>query len=61
MADTEWVKVDPGGLLADRVTTVVANGRAVCLTRTAAGYGALDNHCPHQGGPLGDARSSTAT
>jgi thiamine pyrophosphate-dependent acetolactate synthase large subunit-like protein/nitrite reductase/ring-hydroxylating ferredoxin subunit len=48
------VKVDPGGLQVDRVTTVVANGRAVCLTRTAAGYGALDNHCPHQGGPLGD-------
>jgi thiamine pyrophosphate-dependent acetolactate synthase large subunit-like protein/nitrite reductase/ring-hydroxylating ferredoxin subunit len=54
MADTEWVKVDPGGLEVDRVTTVVAAGRALCLTRTAAGYGALDNHCPHQGGPLGD-------
>ncbi len=51
---SEWVKVDPGGLEVDRVTTVIANGRAVCLTRTAAGYGALDNHCPHQGGPLGD-------
>ena len=37
-----------------RVTTVVAAGRAICLARTAAGYGALDNHCPHQGGPLGD-------
>jgi thiamine pyrophosphate-dependent acetolactate synthase large subunit-like protein/nitrite reductase/ring-hydroxylating ferredoxin subunit len=55
MADaTEWVKVDPDGLEVDRVTTVIANGRGVCLTRTAAGYGALDNHCPHQGGPLGD-------
>lgn len=51
---TAWVKVDPGGLLEGRVTTVVAAGRALCLTRTAAGYGALDNHCPHQGGPLGD-------
>src|SRR5207245_4178018 len=51
---TEWVKVDPSGLEVGRVTTVIANGRAVCLTRTAAGYGALDNHCPHQGGPLGD-------
>ncbi len=47
-------KVDPGGLEVDRVTTVVAAGRAVCLVRTAHGYGALDNHCPHQGGPLGD-------
>jgi thiamine pyrophosphate-dependent acetolactate synthase large subunit-like protein/nitrite reductase/ring-hydroxylating ferredoxin subunit len=51
---TEWVKVDPDGLDVDRVTTVIANGRAICLARTAAGYGALDNHCPHQGGPLGD-------
>ncbi|HET7487219.1 MAG TPA: thiamine pyrophosphate-dependent enzyme [Acidimicrobiales bacterium] len=49
-----WVKVDPGGLEVGRVTTVVAAGRALCLTRTEAGYGALDNHCPHQGGPLGD-------
>ena len=49
-----WVKVDPGGLEAGRVTTVVAAGRALCITRTADGYGALDNHCPHQGGPLGD-------
>jgi thiamine pyrophosphate-dependent acetolactate synthase large subunit-like protein/nitrite reductase/ring-hydroxylating ferredoxin subunit len=54
MGDTEWVKVDPGGLEVDRVTTVVAAGRAVCLVRTTEGYGALDNHCPHQGGPLGD-------
>ena len=49
-----WVRIDPGGLEEGRVTTVVAAGRAICLTRTAAGYGALDNHCPHQGGPLGD-------
>ncbi len=36
------------------MTTVLAGGRAVCITRTAAGWGALDNRCPHQGGPLGD-------
>jgi pyruvate oxidase len=51
---TDWIKVDPGGLEVGRVTTVIAAGRAVCITRTEAGYGALDNHCPHQGGPLGD-------
>lgn len=51
---TEWVRVDPAGLVEGRVTTVVASGRALCLTRTAAGYGVLDNRCPHQGGPLGD-------
>src|SRR4051812_47994039 len=54
MSDSAWVKVDPNGLEVDRITTVVAAGRAVCLVRTADGYGALDNHCPHQGGPLGD-------
>ena len=31
MGDTEWVKVDPGGLEVDPVTTVVAAGRAVCF------------------------------
>jgi thiamine pyrophosphate-dependent acetolactate synthase large subunit-like protein/nitrite reductase/ring-hydroxylating ferredoxin subunit len=53
-AASRWVKVDPGGLAEGQVTTVVAGGRALCLTRTAEGYGALDNRCPHQGGPLGD-------
>ncbi|HMC81160.1 MAG TPA: thiamine pyrophosphate-binding protein, partial [Acidimicrobiia bacterium] len=51
---TQWVKVDPDGLAEGQAMTVVAGGRAVCLTRTAEGYGALDNRCPHQGGPLGD-------
>ena len=54
MSETAWVKVETDGLEVGRVTTVVAAGRAICLTRTEAGYGALDNHCPHQGGPLGD-------
>ena len=54
MSTTEWVRVEVGGLEVDRLTTVVANGRAVCITRTAEGFGALDNRCPHQGGPLGD-------
>jgi pyruvate oxidase len=54
MSETTWVKIDTDGLEVGRVTTVVAAGRALCLTRTADGYGCLDNHCPHQGGPLGD-------
>jgi thiamine pyrophosphate-dependent acetolactate synthase large subunit-like protein/nitrite reductase/ring-hydroxylating ferredoxin subunit len=54
MPDTAWFKVEPGELDVDRVTTVVAAGRAICITRTPNGYGALDNRCPHQGGPLGD-------
>jgi pyruvate oxidase len=54
MAETAWFKIDPGELEVDRLTTVVAAGRAICVTRTTNGYGVLDNRCPHQGGPLGD-------
>jgi len=54
MAETAWYAVDPRHLEVDRIATVVVAGRAVCITRTADGYGALDNRCPHQGGPLGD-------
>jgi thiamine pyrophosphate-dependent acetolactate synthase large subunit-like protein/nitrite reductase/ring-hydroxylating ferredoxin subunit len=49
-----WVRVDTPDLDVGRVTTVVADHRAVAVTRTEEGWGALDNHCPHQGGPLGD-------
>jgi len=54
MAESSWYPVDPGPIEVDRIATVVVAGRAVCITRTADGYGALDNRCPHQGGPLGD-------
>ncbi len=37
-----------------RVRTVMAGGTAVCLTRYRGQVGALDNRCPHQGGPLGE-------
>ena len=50
----EWVSLGTPELEVGRLTTLVAGGRALCLARTAAGYGALDNRCPHQGGPLGD-------
>lgn len=49
-----WHKVDPGDLDVGRVITVVVAGRALCITRTEAGLGVLDNRCPHQGGPLGE-------
>lgn len=54
MGDVSWHRIDSGELSVGRVTTVVVEGRAICLTRTEDGYGALDNRCPHQGGPLGD-------
>jgi thiamine pyrophosphate-dependent acetolactate synthase large subunit-like protein/nitrite reductase/ring-hydroxylating ferredoxin subunit len=41
-----------------RVSTVSVNrGHSViqiCLTHIAGTFSALDNHCPHQGGPLGE-------
>ena len=50
-----WYRVGSVDMLDEgRVTTVQAGHRAVCLTRTPAGYGAISNRCPHQGGPLGD-------
>ena len=34
--------------------SVACAGRTICLTRFEGRYGALDNKCPHQGGPLGE-------
>src|ERR1043165_4685528 len=56
MADEQatWVEIELPDIDVGRITTVVAGGRALCVTRTADGWGVLDNRCPHQGGPLGD-------
>jgi len=55
MTESEWHKVAELDELADgRVTTVQAGHRSVALTRCDGRYGALDNRCPHQGGPLGE-------
>ena len=37
-----------------RVRSVVVDGRTVALARCGRALGALDNRCPHQGGPLGE-------
>jgi thiamine pyrophosphate-dependent acetolactate synthase large subunit-like protein/nitrite reductase/ring-hydroxylating ferredoxin subunit len=37
-----------------RVRTVVAGHKSIALTHYEGKYGALDNRCPHQGGPLGE-------
>src|SRR4051812_42807955 len=52
--EQRWVELELPDLEVGRVTTVVAGGRALCITRTPDGWGVLDNRCPHQGGPLGD-------
>lgn len=52
---TEWHKVAELDELADhRVKTVTAGVRSVCLVRFKDQYAAMDNRCPHQGGPLGE-------
>ncbi len=38
----------------ERVTTVTVGRRSLAVTRSGGCFGALDNHCPHQGGPLGE-------
>jgi thiamine pyrophosphate-dependent acetolactate synthase large subunit-like protein/nitrite reductase/ring-hydroxylating ferredoxin subunit len=53
--DTTWFRVaDVDDLPAGRVRTVLAGRRSIVLTRVGDAYGALDNKCPHQGGPLGE-------
>jgi pyruvate oxidase len=50
-----WYRVaEPDALADGRVMTVQAGHRSIALTRVGGRYGALDNRCPHQGGPLGE-------
>ncbi len=52
---TVWYKaLEAGELGDDRVKSVTCGQRTLCLTRARGQYGALDNRCPHQGGPLGE-------
>jgi pyruvate oxidase len=55
VSEIVWHKVAELDELADgRVKTVVAGRKSLALTHSDGAYGALDNHCPHQGGPLGE-------
>jgi pyruvate oxidase len=56
MADKrKWLRaLGPDELAEGRVQTVACAHRTVCLTRFEGTYAALDNRCPHQGGPLGE-------
>ncbi len=56
MSDTlVWHRVASVDDLADgRVMTVTAGRRSLALTHFNGEWGALDNRCPHQGGPLGE-------
>jgi thiamine pyrophosphate-dependent acetolactate synthase large subunit-like protein/nitrite reductase/ring-hydroxylating ferredoxin subunit len=51
----EWYKaLDPGELPEGRVKPVTCGHATVCMTRFQGQFAALDNRCPHQGGPLGE-------
>ena len=54
-AEVIWHKVaDVDELPEGRVKTVTAGRKSLALAHYEGAYGALDNHCPHQGGPLGE-------
>lgn len=51
----EWEKVlELDELGEGRVKPVTCHRKTLCLTRFEGRYAALDNRCPHQGGPLGE-------
>lgn len=50
-----WHRVaGPDELPEGRVKTVTAGTRQLALTHFAGRFAAMDNRCPHQGGPLGE-------
>ena len=51
-----WHKVldNKSELPEGRVKTVTAEHKGICLTHFEGKFSALDNKCPHQGGPLGE-------
>ncbi len=54
-SSTQWHRVlDSSELAEGRVKAVTCGHRTLCMTRVGDAYGALDNRCPHQGGPLGE-------
>ena len=54
-APGSWHRVDPDDLPDEgRVGSLVVDGRPVALTRCGGRLGALENRCPHQGGPVGE-------
>lgn len=51
----EWHRLIGVDELADgRVTTVQVGPHSLAVTRVGDRFAALDSHCPHQGGPLGE-------
>jgi len=58
--DLHWYKVaEPHELTEGRVKSAVAGTRYIALVHFDGQYAAMDNHCPHQGGPLGEGSIET--
>jgi len=55
MSADGWHRVEPVDVPGEgRVRSVTVGGRTVALARCGGSLGALENRCPHQGGPLGE-------
>ena len=55
MSDLDWIKVaDVTDLPEGRGKTVTARKISICLSHYDGQWAAMDNRCPHQGGPLGE-------
>ncbi|WP_420337753.1 thiamine pyrophosphate-dependent enzyme [Roseibium sp.] len=51
----DWIKVGHVNDLPEgRVKTVTARTTSICLSHFDGRWAAMDNHCPHQRGPLGE-------
>ncbi|MBB2989587.1 thiamine pyrophosphate-dependent acetolactate synthase large subunit-like protein/nitrite reductase/ring-hydroxylating ferredoxin subunit [Mycolicibacterium iranicum] len=52
--ETQWHRaIDAGSLDEGEVTVCPVGLKSVALTKLHGKFGAIDNRCPHQGGPLG--------
>ncbi len=55
MSDIDWISVGHVDDLPEgRVKTVTARTTSICLSHFDGQWAAMDNHCPHQRGPLGE-------
>ena len=58
--DLEWIRVaEVSELPSGRVKTVTARTHSMALTNIDGVFTAMDNRCPHQGGPLGEGSIET--
>lgn len=62
MQPLDWHHVaDANELPEGRVKTVTAGTKSLALVHFKGQFAAMDNHCPHQGGPLGEGSIETGT